>query len=183
MDSERPGEEYDYELSAVFNAVRNDSERSAVMVAAAHLSELLRRLILERLIENSGAKNLFAGPTAPLGSFSSRASAAFALGLITHAEHRHITLIRRIRNAFAHEARASFRDEGVVSKCFQFEGSPAMPPTDGRNRSVMLRQEAGRKEFAVQANLLILLFTMRLKSGCIKRLTASTLEQESERPQ
>ena len=100
----------DYELSPIFNAVNRDSERIAVLVAAAHLSELLRRLIQGYLIDNGGTKDLFSGPTAALSSFSARASAAFALGLISPDEFRCLTLVRRIRNAFAHEVRASFLD-------------------------------------------------------------------------
>lgn len=167
-------EENLHELSAVVDAVNDDSERGSVMVVAAHLSELLRQLLVKALLENVGAKTPFAGPTAPLGAFSARASAALAMGFITEGEYRHITLIRRIRNAFAHEARASFRDETIVTKCFQFEGSPAMPPTDGRNNSIMRRQEAGRREFNAQANAMLVVLTMRIRLGAINRVTPST---------
>ncbi len=160
----------DYELSPIFNAVNRDSERSAVMVAAAHLSELLRRLIQGYLIDNGGTKDLFSGPTAALSSFSARASAAFALGLISPDEFRCLTLVRRIRNAFAHEVRASFLDVKIVSKCFMFDDRVTMPDTDGRNASIIKRQEAGRACFSAHANYLIILMTMRHKSSKLPRL-------------
>lgn len=162
----------DYEFSAILNAVNNDSERSAVMVAAAHLSELLRRLIVAYLIENQGVKGLFSGPTAPLGSFSARCSAAHALGLLLDDEVRQLNLIRRVRNAFAHEARASFRDEQIVSKCFLLDAEYRMPPTDGRNASIIRRQKDGREHFSAHANALIIVMTMRYRSGDLNRLTS-----------
>jgi hypothetical protein len=166
----RKMEKEDYELTQVFNAVNNESDRSAVVVAASHLSELLRRLIERRLLENRGTRDLLGGPAAPLQSFSARSSAAFALGLITEDEFRMLNIVRRIRNGFAHDARASFRDKDLVARCFLFDPSVPMPETDGRNASIIKRKEAGREQFSAHANALIILLTVRLNADEMQRL-------------
>ena len=58
------------------------------------------------LIEDETSRELLKGKYAPLGSFSSRINAAFALGLIEQAEFAECQIIRRIRNKFAHSSKA-----------------------------------------------------------------------------
>jgi len=56
-----------------------------------------------------------------LGTFSARVEACYALGLITEDEHNDVSLIRRIRNDFAHHIDTSFETPSVVSRCGQLK--------------------------------------------------------------
>ena len=96
---------------------RDETERGLALTAAAFLDDTLKELIEAVLIPNKGAKELFSGPNAPLGSFSTRISAAFAMGLISEDEYQQTHLVRKIRNVFAHTVRASFSQPPVSNLC------------------------------------------------------------------
>jgi len=66
------------------------------------LDDRLEQILNAFFVESAAAKELTAGFNAPLGTFSSRASAALALGLIQDNEFKEITIIRKIRNEFGH---------------------------------------------------------------------------------
>ena len=87
------------------------------------------------------ANHLLTEPNAPLGNFSSRIETCFALGLIDDFEYEEITLIRKIRNGFAHSTHGfSFKDERVKGLCSSLrsdlpEGS-GYPLSDARFRFI-----------------------------------------------
>ena len=86
-----------------FGAVfERESDRGAALVAAAMLDDRLKAMLAAFLIESSEAEQLLAGFNAPLGTFSARATAAMALGLLERHEFDEISLIRKIRNEFGH---------------------------------------------------------------------------------
>lgn len=104
------------QLGAFLAAFNQESDRGAALVAAAMLDERLEEILCSFFVENSAARELLAGFNAPLGTFSSRASAAFALGLIQENEFKEISLIRKIRNEFGHGWESmSFESEPVAS--------------------------------------------------------------------
>jgi hypothetical protein len=65
---------------------RAASRRIGNFFTAAFLEDRLQELIQAFLIENEGSAKLFAGPNAPIGTFSSRIAAAYSLGLVTQGE-------------------------------------------------------------------------------------------------
>ena len=66
----------------------------------------------ERLVAD-----LFEG-TGPLSTFAARIELAHVLGLIGAKARRDLSLIRKVRNMFAHEAgQISFDDEASASRC------------------------------------------------------------------
>lgn len=87
------------EFLAAFN---KESDRGAALVAASMLDERLQEILAAFFIDSSASRDLLAGFNAPLGTFSSRASTAYALGLIQVNEFKEITVIRKIRNEFGH---------------------------------------------------------------------------------
>lgn len=87
------------EFLTVFNA---ETDRGAALVAASMLDERLQEILKAFFLKSQEASDLLTGFNAPLGTFSSRASAAFALGLVQKNEFNEITLIRKIRNEFGH---------------------------------------------------------------------------------
>lgn len=87
------------EFLATFN---KESDRGAALVAASMLDERLQEILAAFFTDSTASRDLLAGFNAPLGTFSSRASAAYALGLIQENEFKEITIIRKIRNEFGH---------------------------------------------------------------------------------
>ena len=85
--------------------LQGESDRAAVIIAAAKLDQLLRDLIVARLVPSSKSDDDLVDGDRPLGAFSARIAIAFRIGLIDAEVARSLDLIRRIRNEFAHEAR------------------------------------------------------------------------------
>ncbi|TAL10137.1 MAG: hypothetical protein EPO02_08420, partial [Nitrospirae bacterium] len=79
------------------------TDRAAVILGTAKLDNLLYQVLRRFLLPDvSSADELFDGD-APLATFSSRIKLAYRLGLIDKEFARALNLVRKIRNAFAHE--------------------------------------------------------------------------------
>ena len=114
MNQKRTAEPELEQLGKFLATFNRESDRGAALVAASILDDRLQEILAAFFIESSAAKDLIAGFNAPLGTFSSRASAASALGLIQENEFKEITLIRKIRNEFGHGWEAlTFESEKV----------------------------------------------------------------------
>jgi mannitol operon repressor len=129
-----------------------ETERGTALAAAAMLDEQLARIIESFLIPNKGTKALLDGFNAPLGTFSARISASFALGLLSEIDYRECELIRKVRNEFAHQIKVSFKNERVVSLCAQLQLSA---------KSYGDVQVSTREQFTTAAVALILNLTNR----------------------
>jgi DNA-binding MltR family transcriptional regulator len=90
------------QLGRFLHAFNQESDRGAALVAASMLDERLEQILHSFLSESPVSRELIEGFNAPLGTFSSRVSATYALGLIQENEYKEITLIRKIRNEFGH---------------------------------------------------------------------------------
>ncbi len=99
------------EFLAAFNA---ESDRGAALAAASLLDDRLHAILAAFFIESAASQQLLNGFNAPLGTFSARAAAAGALGLVDSRELQEITLIRRIRNEFGHKWRGVSFDSSPV---------------------------------------------------------------------
>ena len=102
-----------------------ESDRAAVILAASIADELLKSLLSGRLVPvTSSNDELFDGPNAPLGTFSSRIEMAYRIGLISVKFSRDLHLIRKIRNEFAHNIHGcSFDDARVRSRIVELNNS------------------------------------------------------------
>jgi mannitol operon repressor len=94
-----------------------ESERGQVLISAAMIDDLLLRTLAAFLIEGESADKLLSGFNAPLGTLSARIEMAAALGLIDDAERHDATIIRKIRNEFAHSLQAAFGSEHIKARC------------------------------------------------------------------
>eukprot|EP01034_Spumella_vulgaris_P007096 gene7096-9038_t len=92
-------------FSRYLATISGESDRGAVLVAAALLDEGLE-LALKKKLAPATKKNdpLFDGGHSPLRSFSAKIELAFRLGLITHNTRKMLDSFRDLRNAFAHGA-------------------------------------------------------------------------------
>lgn len=82
---------------------QKESERAKVILSAAMLDEVLEALLRAYLVPSADSNDqVFDGPNAALGTFSSRVDFSYRLGLIIKKLTRDLHLIRKIRNEFAH---------------------------------------------------------------------------------
>lgn len=102
-----------------------ETDRAAVIVAASMLDELLRSLLVAKLVPVSSSNDeLFDGANAPLGTFSARIEMAYRTGMISVKLARDLHLVRRIRNDFAHNIHgASFEDTRVKQRIAELDNS------------------------------------------------------------
>jgi mannitol operon repressor len=117
------------EFFGFMHDLRFESHRGVVLLCCAYLDDLLRD-ILSAYFEGKHVADLLEGAHAPLGSFSARASAAHACALISAAEYREISTLRKIRNAFAHSRSASFDEQSIGDLCRNLKYR--VPDTDGK---------------------------------------------------
>ena len=144
------------ELSDFLREFNSESDRGAALTAASMLDERLEEILTAFLAEVPARKHLLAGFNAPLGTFSARASAAYALGLIQKNEHEEITLIRKIRNEFGHQWKSVSFDSGrVADLCRQL---PWLGPAEHESEATL----RGRFNAAVAILLTDLLWRVRL---------------------
>ena len=102
-------------LKAYFNSLVGESDRGIALGLAASFEEELGAILRAHMLDDRATTGLLAGP---LGSFAARISACHALGLITTAEQKALTVIRDIRNYFAHNwDAAGFDDPFVETRC------------------------------------------------------------------
>ena len=144
------------QLARFMNEFNKESDRGAALVAASMLDEQLQKILTNFFVESSESEDLLIGFNAPLGPFSSRVSAAFALGLIQENEFREINLIRKIRNEFGHGWEpVSFESGRVADFCRQL---PWLGPAEIEKNSSL----RNRFNFAVAIILTDLLWRAQL---------------------
>jgi hypothetical protein len=94
---------------------KNETDRAAVVLGAAKLDYLLYQILGKYLLPNPSTRDdLFEGD-GPLSSFSAKIQMAYRLALIDAAFARALNLVRKIRNAFAHELSGCSLDSGAHS--------------------------------------------------------------------
>ena len=99
-------------LNRLLSLIRMLDERGRVLCLASFAEEALGRLLLGYLRETKQAKELIEGFNAPLGTLATRIKAAFTMGLISREQFDDLEVLRRIRNAFAHNWEGISLDQG-----------------------------------------------------------------------
>ena len=106
------------DLAQFVDELKRETDRGLPLVAAALLDEKLLETLSAFFCMGKSAERLLTESNAPLGTFSSRIEACFALGLIDEHEQQEITLIRKVRNEFAHAKHGlSFCSEKIKGLC------------------------------------------------------------------
>jgi len=102
-----------------------ESDRASVILAAAMLDEALTTLLRGHLVPVAGAADsLLDGAYAPISSFSAKIDLTHRLGLISTPFCRDLHVVRRIRNAFAHNlSGCSFDDSAIRNRVLELERS------------------------------------------------------------
>ena len=104
------------EFGQFFEALRGETDRAAAVLGPAYVDAALERLFRARLI--AGASDDVFKYGGPLGSFSARIEMSYALGWIPKSLRDDLHLMRKIRNAFAHDFnhRLSFESDQVTQR-------------------------------------------------------------------
>jgi len=89
-------------LNRLARTLRDHDERGLVLSLSSFAEEALGRLIEAFMLPVQASKDLLIGFNAPLGTFSSRIKASYAMGLINEEQFRDLEYLRKIRNEFAH---------------------------------------------------------------------------------
>ncbi|MBK8071641.1 MAG: transcriptional regulator [Ramlibacter sp.] len=107
------------DLAKFVEELKRETDRGLPLVAAALIDDRLAETLRSFFCKVPSASKLLDEGNSPLGSFSSRTEACYALGLIDEFEYNEIGLIRKVRNEFAHEKHgtsfASPRIQGLCS--------------------------------------------------------------------
>jgi hypothetical protein len=111
------------DFMAFLDHLIQESERGQVLISATMLDDLLMKTIQAFLIRGRSADKLLDGFNAPLGTFLARIEATHSMGLISNEEHHDATVIRKIRNEFAHTLTASFDDQRIKDQCAALHSS------------------------------------------------------------
>lgn len=118
------------DLAQFLQELRRESDRGLALVAAALIDDKLRDVLRSFFCESRTAAKLLDDANAPLGTFSARCEACYALGLIDDDEYFEIGLVRKVRNEFAHAKHGlSFDSPRVQGLCSSLR-SP-LPEGDG----------------------------------------------------
>lgn len=124
------------ELSSFLLELQRETDRGLPLVGAALIDEKLHDTLESFLCEGKVSHGLLKDPNAPLGSFAARIDMCFSLGLIDAHEYHDISLIRKVRNIFAHHRHGTtFKNEKVQGLCASFKSptpSDAKHPMDSR---------------------------------------------------
>jgi DNA-binding MltR family transcriptional regulator len=122
------------EISALVAEIKTDGPRGAAVVAGALVDDILRDLLLSRMVAltNDETNRLFSG-SAPLGSFATRIALGYALGIYGPRTRHDLQTLKDIRNAFAHANRViSFDTREVANLCSGFHCLEALKNREGR---------------------------------------------------
>lgn len=110
---------------SVFDELGGESERACAIVGAAYLDDLLLKCLEGYLLENPDSYDELLNPdnsNAPLGSFGSKITMAYAIGLINQDDLKAFRKIKRIRNRFAHDLQLSFSADDISDHCKDLAG-------------------------------------------------------------
>lgn len=89
-------------INLLTRTLRDLDDRGLVLSLAAFSEEALGELLKAFMMPSEATVQLVEGFNAPLGTFSSRIKAAYAIGLITKEQFLDLERLRKIRNEFAH---------------------------------------------------------------------------------
>jgi hypothetical protein len=95
-----------------FNEFKGETDRAAVILGAANLDSLFFHILKKLFVPVTGNVDDLLEGEAALSSFSSKIHLVYRLGLIDNHLSRALHLIRKIRNAFAHEVSSATLEEG-----------------------------------------------------------------------
>ncbi len=100
---------------------------------------LLSGILVDFMIENRNEVDKLLQPDGPLGTYGSRVTACYCLGLIGKIVTIDLRIVGKIRNCFAHDIRTDFTDPKISQWCRLLRWHKeffAVPPSDATDRDL-----------------------------------------------
>jgi mannitol operon repressor len=117
------------DLQGFIDEFQKESDRATAILGAALLDEKLLQLLTAFLINDKKEVDLLLDVEQPVGSFGARIRMVYCLGLLTRRAFDILIVIKRIRNAFAHQLHGlSFADPEIVRECDKLRSILKDPP-------------------------------------------------------
>jgi hypothetical protein len=129
-----------------------DNERAAAIVGAAFLDTLLENILTNYFVDDEKEIRNLLKTDRPIGTYGSRTSVAYCLGLIGAIVRDDLRLVGKIRNRFAHDLHASFNDDPIRSWCLslRWHAISFMSPPQGASPSQIF--EVGVNQLVTHLN-------------------------------
>ena len=104
---------------SIIGDLAKETDRGAVLVAAAYLDDAIEVLLRARLLPEKKVLDQLLGDRVPTRA---KDNLAYALGLVGQEVRQDLKLIREIRNEFAHSHRhVSFSQAEIKNKCYKLK--------------------------------------------------------------
>lgn len=118
-DLERYWQQHDASLTfhSLFNEHGAVDERAIAIVGAAFLDDTLEHILTNFMVADEKEKEKLLGVDRAIGTFASRVTTAYCLGLICKTVRDDLRTVGKIRNKFAHRMEISFDVEPIVGWC------------------------------------------------------------------
>lgn len=91
------------DLNKFLGMLHRQDDRAVVLSLASFIEETLGQLLLAYFRDCRQTRELIEGFNAPLGTLSARIKASYAFGLVNEVQFKDMELLRKTRNAFAHD--------------------------------------------------------------------------------
>jgi DNA-binding MltR family transcriptional regulator len=100
-------------------AIFGQSDQACALICASFLEKALGALLLSHFIDHAESTRLLDPEQhGAIAGFHARTSVAYCLGLIDTEEFKNLTLVRQVRDRFAHTHQAiDFRDREIAGLC------------------------------------------------------------------
>ena len=111
-------------FGAFIEEITAQSDRACALVAAASLDNILKNILVTEFfhLDESEIEAMFDANNAMLSSFSNKIVLAHALSCITDEDKGDLSIIRRIRNVFAHTAvNIDFDTDVISNECIKLK--------------------------------------------------------------
>jgi DNA-binding MltR family transcriptional regulator len=142
-------EQLSTETKELFNVLNDSDDLSVILVASSFLDLSLASILKRRLLDNSATDRLLDSRNGALGSFSARADACYALGLVAKPIYKDLLKIAEIRNMIAHHHLAlSFQAKDITKLCKEL-GYVASIKNDSNGKVLLSLMNTSRSQFVV----------------------------------
>jgi len=125
------------EIASFRRMLKGETDRGCALTCSAYLQSELADLLSAYMVDDEGVTAGLLEGSGSLASFYAQIDAAYVLGLVSAAARRDLHIIRRIRNAFAHEPGAiTFDDDSIASRCNELHHDIFRAPLTPRKKYV-----------------------------------------------
>lgn len=100
------------------NSLISESDRGSVLMAAAYIEDKITQLLETYMVQNKKIQEKIFDGNGALATFSSKIDISFLLGLIPKKIYNDLSILRKLRNDFAHNAKPiTFQTDYIRNRC------------------------------------------------------------------